>query len=73
MAVKDRSAAVVEEMLLVDGTILNERDKKGNTAVHIATRKWRPQVHSFSALPFLCKFFIIGKIRNKKTQIQGNT
>ena len=44
MAVKGQSPAVVDEILFADRSILNERDKKENTALHIATRKSRPQV-----------------------------
>ncbi|KAJ0724993.1 putative ankyrin repeat-containing domain, PGG domain, ankyrin repeat-containing domain superfamily [Helianthus annuus] len=38
--------AVVEELLLAGHSILNERDKKGNTAIHIATRKSRSPIVS---------------------------
>jgi ankyrin repeat protein len=44
MAVKGKNTDVVEELLMADVSILNVRDKKANTALHIATRKWRPQV-----------------------------
>lgn len=37
---------VVEEILQADYSILNDRDRKGNTALHIATRKCRPQITS---------------------------
>jgi len=47
MAVKGKNTDVVEELLMADVSILNVRDKKGNTALHIATRKWRPQVWFF--------------------------
>ncbi|KAK8314455.1 hypothetical protein V6Z12_D01G172700 [Gossypium hirsutum] len=46
MAVKGQSPAVVDEILLANHSLLNERDKKGNTALHIATRKARPQIVS---------------------------
>ncbi|KAI3935576.1 hypothetical protein MKW92_050713, partial [Papaver armeniacum] len=44
MAVKGQDPSVVEELLIADLSILNARDKKGNTAVHMATRKCRPQI-----------------------------
>ena len=46
MAVKGQSTSVVEEILQADSSILNERDKKGNTALHMATRKGRSQIVS---------------------------
>lgn len=48
MAAKGQNTSVIEELLEADISILNERDKKGNTAVHIATRKSRSQVYIFS-------------------------
>ncbi|XP_010528960.1 PREDICTED: ankyrin repeat-containing protein At2g01680 [Tarenaya hassleriana] len=46
MAAKGQNAEVVEEILHAGYPILNERDRKGNTALHIATRKSRPQIVS---------------------------
>jgi ankyrin repeat protein len=44
MSVKGQCPLVVEEILSANCSILNERDKKGNTALHIATRKGRSEV-----------------------------
>ncbi|PNX83169.1 ankyrin repeat-containing protein [Trifolium pratense] len=43
MAVKGQSTAVVEQILQANSMVLNERDKKGNTALHMATQKARSQ------------------------------
>ncbi|RZC46768.1 hypothetical protein C5167_039719 [Papaver somniferum] len=45
MAVKGQDPSIVEELLIVDLSILNARDK-GNTVVHMAIRKCRPQLLS---------------------------
>ncbi|CAA6664784.1 unnamed protein product [Spirodela intermedia] len=40
------------QLLLADLSILNARDKKGNTALHIATRKWRSEnIHLLVSYP----------------------
>lgn len=47
MAVKGHEPAIldiIEEMLAVSPSILNGRDRKGSTPLHIATRKMRSQV-----------------------------
>jgi ankyrin repeat protein len=45
MAVKGQSLVVVEELIKADPSTINLVDNKGNTALHIATRKGRTQVN----------------------------
>lgn len=45
MAVTGQSLVVVEELIKADPSTINMVDNKGNTALHIATRKGRTQVN----------------------------
>jgi ankyrin repeat protein len=49
MAVKGQNVVVVEELIHAEPSSINIVDTKGNSALHIATRKGRAQVNfSFS-------------------------
>ena len=51
VSIKDKNGQTTPpygcEILLADHSVLNECDKKCDTAIHVATRKCRPQVSFF--------------------------